>query len=74
MIKYLAHLESGYLYSLRPGLPKYWHRPAWYELLVQEIAEQRDTLPVWLWLNAALLAALLLFLRANGYRLTRRSA
>jgi hypothetical protein len=27
----------------------------------------------WLWFDAALLAALLLFLRANGYRLIRRA-
>lgn len=35
------------------------------------IGEMEDLWLVWLWLDAALLAALLLFLRAGGYRLLR---
>jgi hypothetical protein len=44
-----------------------------YDTLLGEIIGARQTWLTWLWLNAALLAALLLFLRAKGYRLIRKS-
>ena len=44
---------------------------AWYDSLVRAIADHRESLVNWLCLDAALLAALLLFLRASGYRLIK---
>jgi hypothetical protein len=42
--------------------------------ILDALIDMRDHWIAWLWLDAALLAALLLFLRANGYRLLRKSA
>jgi hypothetical protein len=47
-----------------------WTRD-WENSLICTIFDGRGTLVNWFWLSAALLAALLLFLRASGYRLTR---
>jgi hypothetical protein len=44
---------------------------AWSNSLVHRIFEANDAWTSWLWINAALSAALLLFVRANGYRLLR---
>jgi hypothetical protein len=41
--------------------------------ILDTLIEMRDYWFVWLWLDAALLAALLLFLRAAGYRLVRKT-
>jgi hypothetical protein len=52
-----------------------WNMPLpnrWYDSLVYGIVESRDTWISWVCLDAALLAALLLFLRASGYRLIRK--
>jgi hypothetical protein len=58
----------NYLHSL------YGARRGWsYRHLFGNIVQLRQTLPNWLWLDTALLAALLLFLRAKGYRLVRHS-
>jgi len=46
----------------------------WYGTIAWALAEMKDRWTVWLCLDAALLAALLLFLRAIGYRLMRRQA
>jgi hypothetical protein len=45
-----------------------WNGPP----IIDTYVEMRDHWLSWLWLDAALLAALLLFLRANGYRLQRK--
>ena len=61
MTYYSAHLKST---ATKP----------WYSLygtISWTIGEMEDLWIVWLWLDAALLAALLLFLRASGYRLMR---
>ena len=42
---------------------------SWNNSLLRDLADVRGSLVSWLWLDAALLAALLLFLRASGYRL-----
>jgi hypothetical protein len=72
---YLAYVESTYVRSVNNmGSWSYVsYSNNWYESLVNGLAEVRDSWAHWLWLDAALLAALLLFLRANGYRLIRRA-
>jgi hypothetical protein len=64
MFQYMKYLNS--VYGARRG----WN----YRHLFGDIAELQQTLPNWLWLDTALLAALLLFLRASGYRLVRHSS
>ena len=66
--QFLSYVDSSYKTD-----PRGWryYSNAWYGSLVRGIAEEGDTWTSWLWLNAALLAALLLFLRASGYRLMR---
>jgi hypothetical protein len=72
MSRYLENVESTYRVTRGFGP---WSvtsfNNTWYNSLVCGIAEERDSLVSWLWLNAALLAALLLFLRASGYRLMK---
>jgi hypothetical protein len=46
----------------------------WYAQLDVLLREIRDTWTTWMYMNALLLAALLLFLRAKGYRLERRQS
>ena len=75
MSQYLAHIESTYRVTLqtRRGQIYQDYSRAWYNSLVNGIVEGRDSWASWLWLDAALLAALLLFLRASGYRLMRKA-
>jgi hypothetical protein len=54
-----------YADSLHPGLGRSW------TTLTYMLREMRGQWASWLSLNAILLAALLLFVRANGYRLLR---
>ncbi|HEX2475901.1 MAG TPA: hypothetical protein VHK01_14215 [Lacipirellulaceae bacterium] len=61
----LALVVERYTVSLRPGIGQSWEA-FWFMLHNMEGNWDR-----WLWLNAALLAALLLFVRASGYRLLR---
>jgi hypothetical protein len=64
---YVQYIESTYRTTWAFG--RWDFSRAWYDSLVRTIADQRESLVNWLCLNAALLAALLLFLRASGYRL-----
>jgi hypothetical protein len=66
MTYYSVYLKS-YSLSLRstPG-------SNWRGTIAWALAEMQDLWTAWLWLDAALLAALLLFLRASGYRLIRK--
>jgi hypothetical protein len=71
--QYLKFVESAYhLWWKGPNGQMYrsWSR-AWSNSLLHRIFEANDAWTSWLWINAALLAALLLFVRANGYRLLR---
>jgi hypothetical protein len=63
MTKYSAYLGSMVT-------PRMW-QAGYYGSVNWIIAEMHDHWIAWLWLDAALLAALLLFFRASGYRLTR---
>jgi hypothetical protein len=71
---YLQHIESTYK-TWRIGTSgqnyQIWSN-AWFDSLINGIFDANDNSVSWLWLNAALLAALLLFLRASGYRLARK--
>jgi hypothetical protein len=58
----------------RNGQPYYTWTQDWEDSLICTIFDGRGTLVNWFWLNAALLAALLLFLRASSYRLIRDDA
>jgi len=63
---YSAYLKSA---SVSPNLPAVrWAHGT----IGGALAEMKDLWTAWLWLDAALLAALLLFLRASGYRLIRK--
>jgi hypothetical protein len=59
---------SGYLTAT--VTPRMWQF-GYYGSINWVIAEMHEHWIAWLWLDAALLAALLLFFRASGYRLTR---
>jgi hypothetical protein len=63
MTEYSTYLNS----ILTPGT----FRAGYYGTVPWIIGEMQDHWIAWLWLDAALLAALLLFFRASGYRLTR---
>jgi hypothetical protein len=63
MINYSVYLKSSSS-SSKPG--------GWYGTISWTLADMKDLWTAWLWLDAALLAALLLFLRASGYRLIRK--
>jgi hypothetical protein len=63
MIYYSVYLKSS-SYASRAG--------GWYGTIGWSLADMKDLWTAWLWLDAALLAALLLFLRASGYRLIRK--
>jgi hypothetical protein len=64
MMHYSAHLKAS-AGNLR------WYQM--YGTTAWMIGEMEDLWLAWLWLDAALLAALLFFLRANGYRLIRKA-
>jgi hypothetical protein len=70
--RYLSYVELAYV-TIRGRGP--WNtvafNRAWYDSLVRGIADEKDSLIHFLCINAALLAALLLFLRASGYRLAK---
>jgi hypothetical protein len=69
--QYLQYIESGYRVwrtGSRGQLYQIWSNN-WYDSLVNGMFDARDAWSSWLWLDAAFLAALLLFLRAGGYRL-----
>ncbi len=69
---YLQYVEWTYRTTWAFGQRSRWaFSRAWYDSLVRVIADHRESLVNWLCLNAALLAALLLFLRASGYRLIK---
>jgi hypothetical protein len=63
---------SYYSAHVKTTAPQPWYDN--YGTLAWVIGEMEDHWIAWLWLDAALLAALLLFLRASGYRLARMSA
>ena len=65
---YLATVETSYQRPFGSGTI---FARSWYDSLMSGIADIDNSWPAWLWLNAALLAALLLFLRASGYRLIK---
>ena len=58
--RYSAHIEAKY--GRWPNVP-----------ILDALIDMQEHWFAWLWLNAALLAALLLFLRASGYRLLRKN-
>ena len=69
---YLQYIEWTYRTTWALGQRSRWaFSRAWYDSLVRTIADDRESLVSWLCLDAALLAALLLFLRASGYRLSK---
>jgi hypothetical protein len=71
--QYLQYIESTYrVWRIGSRGQSYqsWSN-AWYNSLVNGIFDANEAWSSWLWLDAALLAALLLFLRASGYRLLR---
>jgi hypothetical protein len=73
--QYLQYVESTYRIrrtGSRGQTYQTWSN-AWYDSLVNGIFDANEAWSNWLWLDAALLAALLLFLRAGGYRLMRNS-
>ncbi|HEY3391413.1 MAG TPA: hypothetical protein VGK58_01810 [Lacipirellulaceae bacterium] len=75
LARYLQYIESTYqTWRIGTGGSIYqtWLN-TWYDSLINGIFAANDTWDSWLWLNAALLAALLLFLRAAGYRLLRNT-
>jgi hypothetical protein len=63
---YLKSYSLSLSISLKPGGRN------WYGTIAWALAEMKDLWTAWLWLDAALLAVLLLFLRASGYRLVRK--
>jgi hypothetical protein len=63
-VQIMDYLES--VYRVNPN------RNPWYGSLVSGVYRTQDTWRTWLCLDAALLAALLLFLRASGYQLARK--
>jgi hypothetical protein len=67
MSYYSAYLKSSV--KTPTGIWPPWYR---YGTMTWVIGEMEDHWIAWLWLDAALLAALLLFLRASGHRLVRR--
>jgi hypothetical protein len=71
--RYLSFIESTYRViriSSRGQRYQSWTN-SWYDSLINSIFDANETLLEWFWLDAALLAALLLFLRASGHRLMR---
>lgn len=62
---------SAYLKAVAPlnaaGMPNWYGSVGW------TLVEMQDLWIAWLWLDAALLAALLLYLRTIGYRLARKA-
>jgi hypothetical protein len=70
LVVYLEFVELAYRSQFyRGGM---WVRGnPWFDSLLRDIYNVRGSLVSWMWSNAALLAALLLFLRAGGYRLVR---
>jgi hypothetical protein len=73
---YLDHLESSrrVVWSTPSRYSYFTHTRDWDTSLIAGIFDARETLVSWFWHDAALLAALLLFLRGSGYRLLRRQA
>lgn len=65
----IAQGMSSYSAYLKSTATKPWY--SLYGTIAFTIGEMEDLWIAWLWLDAALLAALLLFLRASGYRLMR---
>jgi hypothetical protein len=57
------HFYGNYLFTKYGGLP---NTP-----MIDSFIRMRTEWYAWLWVNAALLAAMLLFLRASGYQLAR---
>jgi hypothetical protein len=70
LVTYLEFVELAYRGQFyRAGM---WARGnPWFDSMFRGVYDVRGSLVSWLWLNTALLAALLLFLRASGYRLVR---
>jgi hypothetical protein len=63
----LSIVVERYAVFLRPGIGQTWTP------FSRMLRSMEGSWSSWFWLNAALLAALLLFVRANGYRLLRTS-
>jgi hypothetical protein len=70
LIQYLEFVELAYRSQFYRAGRWVWGNP-WGDSLLQGVYDVRGSLVSWLWSNTALLAALLLFLRASGYRLVR---
>ena len=72
-MRYLEYVESTYRRISSPGQRYTTWTNNWYDSLISGIVDAREAMLGWFWLDAALLAALLLFFRASGYRLMRTS-
>lgn len=64
----LSFAVERYADSIRPRIGQPWTS------LSRLLRNMDGEWGTWLWLNAALMAALLMFVRANGYRLLRASS
>jgi hypothetical protein len=72
MSRHLEYVELKYVMARGVGrFRSTTFTNAWYDSLLRGIADDGDSLVRFLCVNAALLAALLLFLRASGYRLAK---
>jgi hypothetical protein len=73
MSKYSAYLIAANTITRRNAMGLTWTdwTANYYGSIKWVIGEMQNHWIAWLWLDAALLAALLLFFRASGYRLTR---
>lgn len=75
MVRFINYLESLYQVrstrGLRGAAYTFTYTDFGSNSLLQGIQGTQNTWVAWLWLNAALLAALCLFVRASGYRLER---
>jgi hypothetical protein len=71
--RYLEYVESTYRRISTPGQRYMTWTNNWYDSLINGIVDAREALLSWFWLDAALLAALLLFFRASRYHLMQTS-
>jgi hypothetical protein len=67
--EYLTLIQSSYRRPFGGGTTL---ANSWWDSLIRDIADVGNSWTTWLWLDAALLAALLLFVRASGYRLMKK--
>jgi hypothetical protein len=73
MSHYSAYILAANTITRRNAMGLTWitWKASYYGSMKWVIGEMHDHWIAWLWIDAALLAALLLFFRASGYRLTR---